>query len=297
MASSVTSQTEDRSATMHLEDHLIPSSLKFVVSNLKHIIPTQLISDNYPLWKSHILKIFKANGFEKFLDPTISSPDQLIHPLDGSDTSNNTSQKWILIDQNLAAALCSTISPSVLPHIINLATTAEIWSVLETRFQATNRSKVIQLKNELHHVSLKNQTMTQYLSEIKSLVDQITTAGSNVDNEDVILYILQGLPNSYQSFKTSIRTMIHPLSLDNLYSLLISEEIHVSSDAAREIALQESKMAFYTYRGGRGRRSRGRQQSSGNANTPRTNENAHVSCQICLKRGHSAPNCWHRLNP
>ncbi|PKU80787.1 Retrovirus-related Pol polyprotein from transposon TNT 1-94 [Dendrobium catenatum] len=281
---------------MQLEDHFIPSSLKFVVSNLKHIVPTQLVSDNYPLWKSQILKIFKANGFDKFLDSTIPPPDPVIHPADGSNANNNAGSKWILIDQNLAAALCSTISPSVLPHVSNLATTAEIWSVLEHRFQATNRSKVIQLKNTLHHISLKNQTMTQYLSEIKSLVDQITAAGSTVDDEDVVLYILQGLPNSYQSFKTSIRTMLHPVSLDSLYSLLISEEIHVSSDVAKETALQESKMAFYTYRGGRGRRSRGRQQSSGNEHPPRPNENTQVSCQICLKRGHSAPNCWHRLN-
>ncbi|KAI0499725.1 hypothetical protein KFK09_017933 [Dendrobium nobile] len=232
MPSSSMSQLGDQSESANSEDPFIPSTLKFVVSNLKNIVPTQLVFDNYPLWKSQIVKIFKANGFDKFLDPTIPPPSPTIHQPDGSSVFNSARSRWILTDQNLAAAICSTISPSVLPYVINLETTAAIWSVLETRFQSTNRSKVIQLKNELHNVSLKNQNMTQYLSEIKSLVDQIAVAGSSVDNEDVILYILKGLPTSYQSFKTSIRTMLNPISLDNLYSLLLSEEIHIMSDTA-----------------------------------------------------------------
>lgn len=242
---------------MNSEDPFISSTLKFVVSNIKNTVHTQLVADNYSLWRSQIIKIFRANGFEKFLDPKTPPPQQTIHQSDGSTVSNTSFNQWILTDQNLAAALCSTISASILPYIINLDTTAAIWSSLETRFQSTNRSKVIQLKNELHNVSLKNQTMSQYLSEIKSVVDQIAAAGSSVDSEDIILYILKGLPPTYQSFKTAIRMMINPISLDDLYPLLLSEEIHVLADTTKEMTLQEPKNAFYSSRG-RGRRSRGR---------------------------------------
>ncbi|PKU80145.1 Retrovirus-related Pol polyprotein from transposon TNT 1-94 [Dendrobium catenatum] len=201
------------------------------------------------------------------------------------------------MDQILAAAMCSTISTSILPHVVHLESTAEIWSTLETRFQSSNRSKVIQLKNSLHNIALKNQTVTQYLIEIKVLVDQISASGASVDNEDVILYILNGLPQSYQSFKTAIRTMLNPISLDQLYPLLLSEEINLAADTARSASSPDPQTVLFAPRG-RGRRSRSRNYNNVNNSTrSQPNPNANVICQICSKKGHAAMTCWYRLDP
>lgn len=78
-------------------------------------------------------------------------------------------------------------------------------------------------------MSMKSSTMQQYLSEIKNLVDNIVAAVSIIDSEDIILYTLNGLPSSYQSFKTVIRTTLMPISLDDFYSLLCSEEINLAT--------------------------------------------------------------------
>ncbi|PKU66399.1 Retrovirus-related Pol polyprotein from transposon TNT 1-94 [Dendrobium catenatum] len=272
----------------------ISSSLKFVLANIKNFVQSSLSTDNYPVWKSQILKIIRANSLDSFLDPTVSAPNKTIIKNDGTTATNPSYAKWIFTDQNLAAAICATISAPILPHVLNLDTTSSIWSTLETRFQSTNRSRVIQLKNELHHISLKNSTMLQYITQVKTIVDQITAAGSNVDTEDIILYILNGLPNSYQSFKTSIRTILTPLNLDQLYPLLISEEIHLAADSARNASLPESQVALFSSRG-RGRKSRNDQSQPGSSNREQSTKNS-VTCQICLKRGHNASACWHRAN-
>ncbi|PKU88027.1 Retrovirus-related Pol polyprotein from transposon TNT 1-94 [Dendrobium catenatum] len=277
------SHLEEQIASSASDAPILSSSLKFVLSNLKNTVQNPLSRDNYPLWRSQILKICKANGLESFLDPLRPIPEKSLLRSDRTTTPNPLYAQWILNDQNLAAAMCATISASILPYVLQLETTAEIWATLQTRFQSTNRSKVIQLKNELHHISLKNSTMVQYLNDIKSLVDQIAAAGARVDEEDIILYILNGLPSTYQAFKTSIRTMTQPLNLDQLYSFLISEEIHVASDAARSAPLDNSNTALFVNRG-RGRRGRGRSQGTSQI------------CQICLKKGHTATDCWHGLN-
>ncbi|KAI0488976.1 hypothetical protein KFK09_028817 [Dendrobium nobile] len=192
--------------------------------------------------------------------------------------------------------MCSTISTSIIPCVVNLDSIAEIWSTLETRFQSSNRSKVIQLKNSLHNIALKNQPVTQYLTKIKVLVDQISASVSSVDNEDVILYILNGLPQSYQSFKTAIRTMLNPISLDQLYPLLLSEEINIAADTVRSAPLNDPQTALFIPRS-RGRRARGRNYNNiNNATRSKSNPNANVICQICSKRGHVATTCWHRLD-
>ncbi|KAI0520235.1 hypothetical protein KFK09_007706 [Dendrobium nobile] len=256
MADATSSTVEDHPDQSTTEAPAIPTNLKFVVSNLKIFVPTLLDPDNYIIWKSQIIKIFSPNGFLPFLDPQSVPPPKILVQSDGSSSPNPLHSQWHLTDQTLAASLCSTISNPVLPYVISLDSTSTIWTTLASHFQASNRSQVIQLKNKLHNISLKNSSMTQYLSEIKALVDQIATAGSLVDTEDIILYILNGLPASYQSFKTAIRTMLVPISLDQLYPLLLSEEINLAADANRGSTAPDPNAALFTYRG-RGKRSRG----------------------------------------
>ncbi|KAI0513802.1 hypothetical protein KFK09_009832 [Dendrobium nobile] len=176
MASSNTSSLLDRTGTTSSETPAISSSLKFVLSNLKNFVQSPLSADNYPLLRSQIVKICRANGFESFLDPQTLIANKFFSKPNGSTAPNPSHMQWLLTDQNLSAAICSTISSSILPYILNLESTSLIWTTLETRFQSTSRSKAIQLKNELHNISLKNSSMSQYLTEVKNLVDQIATA-------------------------------------------------------------------------------------------------------------------------
>ncbi|PKU79947.1 Retrovirus-related Pol polyprotein from transposon TNT 1-94 [Dendrobium catenatum] len=150
---------------------------------------------------------------------------------------------------------------------------------------------------------MQNKTMTEYLASVKTLVDNINVAGGSVDSEDVLHYILNGLPSTYQSFKTYIRSSLHPISLDNLYSLLRSEEVQQTTDAVKELSLAaapstDPTIALFSNRGrGHGRfnnsRTRGRGSSS---NRPPRTPRFDGHCQICGKPGHSAVTCWHRGN-
>ncbi|XP_020684913.1 uncharacterized protein LOC110101379 [Dendrobium catenatum] len=198
-----------------MADSTIPANLKFVVSNIKNFVTTPLAADNYAIWRSQILKIIRANGFYSFLVPPPSLPTSSDQIQEGSSSSTISTGNRHLTDQTLSAALCSTISHSILPYVISLESTAEICTS----------------------------------QKIKSLVDQIVAADSTVDIEDIILYILNGLPPTYQSFKTSIRTMLNPISLDQLYPLLLSEEIHLAADAARQHTTTDPNMALFGSRG------------------------------------------------
>ncbi|PKU64269.1 Retrovirus-related Pol polyprotein from transposon TNT 1-94 [Dendrobium catenatum] len=305
MTDSATSRLQERSTSQTSNEATISANLKFVVSNLRNIVSSPLTPDNFIIWKSQILKTLRANGFLKYL---ALPPDQFLHSQDGDSVANLAYSQWMQTYQNLSASICSTIYASILPYVISLDSTAEVWSALETRFQATNRSKVIQLRNALHNVSLKTNSMMVYLSEIKAIVDQISAAGASVDPEDIIHHILNGLPQIYQSFKTSIRTSTSSLTLDQIYPLLLSEEINLAADAARFSSNQDPTMALFNTRG-RGRRQKGKNyynpsttnkttnaDNSSAMSQPRNTQTFAIFCQICYKKGHSAQTCWHRLN-
>ncbi|PKU64546.1 Retrovirus-related Pol polyprotein from transposon TNT 1-94 [Dendrobium catenatum] len=153
---------------------------------------------------------------------------------------------------------------------------------------------------------MKDRSMQQYLTQIKHIVDNIAAAGSKIDNEDIILYTLNGLPTIYNSFKTAIRTSLTPISLEDFYSLLCSEEINLQHDHSQELSNPSDNTALFTGRtkSNRGRFTRSqfknqgvRTNPSNDARTPRTQSSVQRPiCQICGKTGHTALDCWHRCN-
>ncbi|PKU67117.1 hypothetical protein MA16_Dca012978 [Dendrobium catenatum] len=121
-------------------DAVIPPTLKFLLVNIKNVINVHLLPDNYPTWRTAIYKLFVANHFSGYLDGNILCPPKHLLTANGQLTLNPQFSSWSLIDQNLSVALFSTISPSILPYILNLDTSASIWRTLEQRFYSTNRS-------------------------------------------------------------------------------------------------------------------------------------------------------------
>ncbi|PKU72052.1 Retrovirus-related Pol polyprotein from transposon TNT 1-94 [Dendrobium catenatum] len=77
---------------------------------------------------------------------------------DGTISTNPLYQSWKLIDQNLASALYATISPSLLPYVLNLESCHAIWTTIQRRLQSTNPSKQLQLKSGLHNVQKGDKT-------------------------------------------------------------------------------------------------------------------------------------------
>lgn len=59
-----------------------------------------------------------------------------------------------------------------------------------------------QIKEQAAPHFSENKTMQQYLADVKTLVDNITVAGTSLNDDDIILYNLNGLPTPYQAFKT-----------------------------------------------------------------------------------------------
>ncbi|KAI0496218.1 hypothetical protein KFK09_022527 [Dendrobium nobile] len=146
-------------------------------------------------------------------------------------------------------------------------------------------------------------TMLQYLTNVKTLVDNIAAVGCPIVFEDILLYSLNDLPPQYEAFNSSIRTKLTPIILEDLNSLLLSEEINLSQDSSKEPTSLNPHTALYSYRDrGRGRghftncspRGRTFVQSSTSPSNP--NPLSSLACQICGKQGHTANVCWHRLN-
>lgn len=163
-----------------------------------------------------------------------------------------------------------------------------------------------------------SQTITEYIQKIKHFSDSLLAALCPVDDEDLLIHTLNGFPSEFGPFKTSICTRSSLITIEELHVLLICEEMNMEGTSQSHsdfsfTALLTSwnftpRPMSYNSRGqsGYSDRGRGRNSNRGRGSFSQTQQNfsqsqqniqsSRPSCQICSRSGHSALDCYHRID-
>jgi membrane protease subunit (stomatin/prohibitin family) len=67
-------------------------------------------------------------------------------------------------------------------------------------------------------------SISEYVSKIRSLGDNMVNVTKPIDNNELISYILAGLDKDYNSFVTSLATIVESVTIDEAYAQLLSFE-------------------------------------------------------------------------
>lgn len=73
-------------------------------------------------------------------------------------------------------------------------------------------------------------SIADYIQKLKHIAESLASISCPIDDEDLIIYTLNGLPAEYGSFKTVIRTYANPITIEELHVLLICEEMNLESE-------------------------------------------------------------------
>ena len=157
-----------------------------------------------------------------------------------------------------------------------------------------------------------NLSISDYYQRAKTLADTLAAIGQPLQDFEVVSYILGGLDSTYVSLVTSITTRVDPISLEDLFSHLLSHEQRIERNhATLNIPFPSANAATRSsHSRGRNTRSPPHSQSSHqgpsyhghNHNHGRghgrnvANGNSHLICQVCKKPGHIALTCYHRFD-
>ncbi|KAJ4969157.1 hypothetical protein NE237_015858 [Protea cynaroides] len=78
--------------------------------------------------------------------------------------------------------------------------------------------------------------MTEFFQRFKSISDQLVAYNSIVSDDDIIIFVLDGLPSIYRQFFSSIhiRACTSILTLEELHNLLICEEIAFQEETSTD---------------------------------------------------------------
>lgn len=122
----------------------------------------------------------------------------------------------------------SSLSEGVLAQVVNYNTSHDVWRALDENFSSRSRAKTVQIRTQLATATKGNKIAIEYFLYIKKLTDELAIAGQPMTCEDVITYILAGLGHEYDNFVASILARTKRVSLEKIYSLLLTTEARIS---------------------------------------------------------------------
>ncbi|GKU94440.1 hypothetical protein SLEP1_g7936 [Rubroshorea leprosula] len=244
-------------------------------------------------------------------------------PTHNSNTSNPNSAA---IDLNHATRGPISFNSAAFPHKLT-PTNYPFWKTQFTCLVAANlyanrsRARVITLKERLQNMCRDGRSVSEYLRPLKVVANELGTIDRPLSDDDLTVYILNGLGSEFREIVASLQTRDTSLSFDDLHDRLVAHEeslrqedtklesTPLTTHFARVAATPFSSMVtsvgllptphngrFFTpphwnYRGAlssnrtfSGNRRRG---SFGRPNNRPTTQ----ACQLCHNSGHFAHNC------
>jgi len=67
-------------------------------------------------------------------------------------------------------------------------------------------------------------SVSDYFTKMKSLADDMASAGRKLEDEELVSYILTGLDSEFDSVVTAVSTRVEPITVNELYAQLIAHE-------------------------------------------------------------------------
>ncbi|GJU76774.1 ribonuclease H-like domain-containing protein [Tanacetum coccineum] len=160
------------------------------------------------------------------------------------------------VDKFLHNPTTEPSSTSVVP-----LTSEEIKSLIADIAKDNKRSRTNALKAELRSIKLGDQSMVSYFQKIDSIVTILTSLESYVNEEDVVHYAIEGLPDKYEQVIGYMHYQDKFPDLKMVRSLLIAEEMRLRTKALASPIDSSSHMVLMA-QSGTNRRSSSQVKSS-----------------------------------
>lgn len=176
------------------------------VHSLLSVITLRLGERNFIKWSFQFQATLSGNGLFGYFDGIEVSPPRYALDTEGGVTCEETVayKLWKQTDMALLSLLMATLDEDVVDVIIGCRTSRQTWMALQERFSTASRVNIMQLKTELQTIRKGCESIEKYLQRVKNAHDQLIFVGVNIPDEDIIIVVLNGLPEEYSIVRTVI---------------------------------------------------------------------------------------------
>ena len=94
-----------------------------------------------------------------------------------------------------------SIEDHLIPHVSSFKTPKEVFDALKNMFEGKNINQKMTLRNHVKNVKIQNsKTIQSYFTRVAQIKEQLESVEENVEEGDIVMTTLNGLPRSWDSF-------------------------------------------------------------------------------------------------
>ncbi|XP_012077830.1 uncharacterized protein LOC105638611 [Jatropha curcas] len=188
-----------------MADRIHPAT---TITNIKTAIPLTLDYESveYNNWATLFTFHAKATLTYDHIAPSPVDGDTTVSP----PRTMEQQAQWDCIDNIVRQWIYGTISHDLLNTIISPNdTAADAWNHLAELFQDNKSARAIHLETEFANTYLRDFLDTKaYTRRLKVLADQLANVGAKVSDQRMVLRLLNGLTDAYDSFVTAVQNKV-----------------------------------------------------------------------------------------
>ncbi|PNX93879.1 hypothetical protein L195_g017041 [Trifolium pratense] len=159
-----------------------------------------------------------------------TTPEPEFITTNGKSNVNPAYEDWFANDQLIVSFLLASMTERDAVAFSSCDTARQLWLAIEAKYADPSRAHVMSLKNQLQRSRKGSQTVTEFLFQIKRVADELAVLDATISDDDITLYVLNGLGSEYRDIAASIRTRDRSFTFEELHSHLIAHEEFLQKD-------------------------------------------------------------------
>ncbi|CAN6356870.1 unnamed protein product [Urochloa humidicola] len=201
---------------------LIPSSASS--PSLGYPVTEKLAKNKFPLWRAQVMSALRT--MSGFIDGSTPAPEKMVpkSTTEAELVANPAFAQWEVRDQQVLNYLLSSLSSDILLQVVSSMTAREAWVAIDTLFASQSRARVISTRLALATAHKGTSNVTDYFGRMKTLTDEMASAGKKLEDEEFVSYILAGLDMDFNPLVSAIAARVEPIFLGELFNQLTSFE-------------------------------------------------------------------------
>ncbi|WOL05103.1 hypothetical protein Cni_G13826 [Canna indica] len=118
----------------------------------------------------------------------------------------------------------ASVDATIAPIVVDSSTTRDAWLRIESQFANKSQSRIYGLQDSLTKLVKGEKSISQYFAEVQSIVNELVTAESPINESVLVIKILSGVGLDYNDVTATIRATYTPISLEKLFDKLTGHE-------------------------------------------------------------------------